>query len=1045
VIPALAKAGDYPYDVEREVDDIWVVEDVDELVELLHELWKLSDAGYIFAVDTETDGIDPKKESAAGKGHVVTTQIAWIDTECLEDTQEIVDSIESKSCEVTKVWINCTDPAMLRYLKPWIESEEAKKVLHNVKFDKHAFANHGIRMRGVVGDTLVMSRLQYPERMSHSLDGVIGLVQVLLGEKRLTTLQALGVHKVGKKGGELKSVEYRSMGEYVEDEEMRPYQQVYSCFDVEDTIRIFYVLKAKLEEMEWEDDDRGLWGFWEDDLCRYNDVLWDMERTGVCIDEDVLEYLLKEYLKLQDRLTQNIYEMIGVPINLNSSQQKSWLLYGSGSREFNKSQRKRDGTFTLEGWELPCQEVVEKNQDPWVKARKRDGSWTSGYPSTDGDHLLWTMERSDDEDVKSLIGMIRERQEVTKLISGTLEPVKRNLRERHVTGVREPGEEGSYRYVHGNFSVVARTGRLACVAAWTPVVTSDGDKRIDDVQTGDLVWTHRNRWRRVTHTWIKGVEDMFTVHFADGNVLTCTLSHRLLSSEGKWVTVRDILNECVEVVGEQVCEPGKSKGPIQVLEAVHPSTNCGEAKDDVPERPIRSSGLHSGGGEEGANKSKVFPIQDGEQEPDEREDQGKSPQLERGVRRRAWVPDDNSFGEEEICASCGSNGALRNSENSERDVGTSHKWRQVGQSSRQPGSLYSFRSSPDPQQRGGQSFVAVEKIVCAGSCTVFDITVEEDESYLACGVYSHNSSLPNLQQIPSRTKLGKAIRHAFVCDHGESLIVADYSQLELNILGCYLVLLFDDREYCEQLRAGDIHQATADSLGIPRRVAKIVNFGILYGMSEFKLANDLRIPRKEAAQILEDYYAAYPGVGKYVKWAIAYAREHGTARTLSGRYRQLPNINDVFRSGRFQGMPTGKARADERRAGNTPIQGTAQDIVSKAQLAIADDEELLDYGYVMNGVVHDEIMGRCKAKYREPARARVCYLMENAVTFPEYDGLVQFPVEGHYGHSWGESKDGGHFECPRCSEGAQIITVGKCPECGGEGTISTERAMELFC
>src|SRR5690606_20462035 len=115
--------------------------------------------------------------------------------------------------------------------------------LHNASFDKHVIWNHGSVMEGIVADTMQMSRAQYPERMAHSLDGEMGLVKQILGDKRLTTLQALGVFKKKKNGEEGKSIEFVDMLTYVNDDEMRPFQQVYSTFDVYDTIRLYYVLQ----------------------------------------------------------------------------------------------------------------------------------------------------------------------------------------------------------------------------------------------------------------------------------------------------------------------------------------------------------------------------------------------------------------------------------------------------------------------------------------------------------------------------------------------------------------------------------------------------------------------------------------------------------------------------------------------------------------------------------------------------------------------------------------------------------------------------------
>src|SRR5690606_29645530 len=138
------------------------------------------------------------------------------------------------------------------------------------------------------------------------------------------------------------------------------------------------------------------------------------------------------------------------------------------------------------------------------------------------------------------------------------------------------------------------------------------------------------------------------------------------------------------------------------------------------------------------------------------------------------------------------------------------------------------------------------------------------------------------------------------------------------------------------------------------------------------------------------------------------------------------------------GRPTKKARADERRAKNSPIQGSAQDIVAEAMRLINRDAELRDYGYRQRIQVHDELVGTCQSKYREQALARKVHLMENAVVFPEYEGVVRFPVEGSAGLTWGEAKSDGSFTCPRCHGRGRVNKV-KCGTCFGEGDFNVKR------
>jgi DNA polymerase-1 len=194
-----------------------------------------------------------------------------------------------------------------------------------------------------------------------------------------------------------------------------------------------------------------------------------------------------------------------------------------------------------------------------------------------------------------------------------------------------------------------------------------------------------------------------------------------------------------------------------------------------------------------------------------------------------------------------------------------------------------------------------------------------------------SSSDPNLQNIPVRTPEGRKIREAFIAAPGYRLLSADYSQVELRVLAHYsrdpgLINSFAD--------GADIHRRTAaEVFDVPelfvtpdqRRQAKAVNFGLMYGMSAFRLSNELRIPQKEARGIIKRYFTRYAGVKRYFDEAIADARKTQRATTLLGRSRHLPHINTQSFNLRQQ---------SERLAVNTPIQGTAADILKLAMLGL---------------------------------------------------------------------------------------------------------------
>ena len=194
-----------------------------------------------------------------------------------------------------------------------------------------------------------------------------------------------------------------------------------------------------------------------------------------------------------------------------------------------------------------------------------------------------------------------------------------------------------------------------------------------------------------------------------------------------------------------------------------------------------------------------------------------------------------------------------------------------------------------------------------------------------------SSSNPNLQNIPIRTALGREIRAAFVPRDGWKLLVADYSQIELRLLAH----LSGDPLLVEAFRNGeDIHTRTAaEVMGVPplmvtpeaRRDAKAVNFGIVYGISAFGLAAQLGISRAEAEKYIRNYFDRYTGVRRFLDETIAEVRQTGVTRTLFGRERPIPDINSR--------NPNARGFA-ERTAVNSPLQGTAADLIKLAMVRI---------------------------------------------------------------------------------------------------------------
>jgi DNA polymerase-1 len=215
------------------------------------------------------------------------------------------------------------------------------------------------------------------------------------------------------------------------------------------------------------------------------------------------------------------------------------------------------------------------------------------------------------------------------------------------------------------------------------------------------------------------------------------------------------------------------------------------------------------------------------------------------------------------------------------------------------------------------------------------------------------SNDPNLQNIPIRTAEGRRIREAFIAPGGSTIVSADYSQVELRIMAhisqdASLLAAFASAEDIHRATAAEIFgMAPAEVGGEQRRYAKVINFGLIYGMSAFGLARQLGIERGAAQQYMDRYFARYPGVKRYMDETRAQAREKGYVETVFGRRLWLPEIKS--------GAPARRQGA-ERAAINAPMQGTAADLIKMAMIAV--DRWLAAGGYAAKVImqVHDELV-----------------------------------------------------------------------------------------
>jgi len=262
-----------------------------------------------------------------------------------------------------------------------------------------------------------------------------------------------------------------------------------------------------------------------------------------------------------------------------------------------------------------------------------------------------------------------------------------------------------------------------------------------------------------------------------------------------------------------------------------------------------------------------------------------------------------------------------------------------------------------------------------------------------------SSSEPNLQNIPVRTAEGRKIRTAFIAEPGNKLISADYSQIELRVLAHVADIAQLKQAFADGV---DIHAMTASEMfGVPvegmpsevRRRAKAINFGIIYGISAFGLANQLSIPREEAGQYIRTYFERFPGIKDYMEATKAFARENGYVETIFGRRAHYPDIR----------ASNPQIRAfNERAAINAPIQGSAADIIRRAMIRMEDALEKEKLAARMLLQVHDELIFEVPENEVEKTIPLVRHIMENAA-LPAVSLTVPLHVDARAAHNWDEA------------------------------------------
>lgn len=258
-----------------------------------------------------------------------------------------------------------------------------------------------------------------------------------------------------------------------------------------------------------------------------------------------------------------------------------------------------------------------------------------------------------------------------------------------------------------------------------------------------------------------------------------------------------------------------------------------------------------------------------------------------------------------------------------------------------------------------------------------------------------SSSSPNLQNIPIRTEDGQQIRKAFVAPQGSVVMSADYSQIELRVMAhcCgdeHMIKAFKDGEDIHKTMAAKIFgKRLEDVTPEERRKAKTANFGIMYGISAFGLAQRLKISRTEASKLISDYYASFPSIRLFLDKVLEDARKNGYVQTLFGRRRYVPDVNS--RNGNVRSMA-------ERNAINAPIQGTAADIIKLAMIGVQDELEKRKLHSHLVLQIHDELVLEVPSDEIDIVKKMLVERMEGVIKLS-----VPLTVECNYGKDWLEA------------------------------------------
>ncbi|KAK7242157.1 DNA polymerase theta [Aureococcus anophagefferens] len=971
------------------LDEVYVCDSVGAAEAVLARL-EAADPAIYHAVDTEVDDIDLSREGPVGNGRV-TCFTVYSGPDFSYDGEAAGKAL----------FVDCVDAAVLDVFAPWFADESRRKVWHNYGFDRHVVENHGLACRGFAGDTMHMARLHDSSRLrTHGGDGysleALSRDLISAGEAKVS-MKALFPEFFRKtafadraQGSASRDAARRGLDilRMQTDDATRDAFVCYAAYDAKSTWQVHDALRRRLERQAWapmtDDPPRSpetpktMWDFYERYFVPFGKVLTDMEAAGIYVDAashltDVEKAATADKAAALKTFRDWAVERMGPDgalLNPASSKQIQTLLFGGAMNQ-------KTGEY------LETEREFDVDLPPELLPDGDDGASDVLLVGRDEFYALATAARLKEELKKRGLKLSGTKAEVVaRLRDDDAAPAPRRRRPRPARprGPAAPRLRGHRGAADGG-GAQGRAPRAEAQAR-----RQEGELR-----------QRRRRPRRLPRG--RGVR---------GGVRRAGAGAR----------------------GAGAPDPRRLRRPRDALRAT-PGLTSYVLSALVNKRVSPATS--------GADFEAKFVAEDDDDDPG---DGGAAPAAPPPVL------DDGELFEVPRPA------AKRTRKLLVRSVGlTPTKYTTSGAPSCTADVLRELAGRPtdDPPVYGAahagfgggpageEACVALDALCNMGSIDTMLNTfinplrlLADDESRVHCSLNLNtetgrlSSRRPNLQNQPALEKDQYFIRKAFRAKEGCALVVADYGQLELRLLahvarcesmlvafregGCFhsrtAVGMFDHvREAVESgavlLEKGSSPEDSdkplvKDVYASERRRAKTLNFSIAYGKTAHGLAKDWGVKQEEAQDMLRAWYDDRPEVEAWQKRTIADAKRTGYTTTLMGRRRNLPDILEKNRALQGRGA---------RAAINTPIQGSAADVVMMAMLKIAESKTLKDLGYTLLLQIHDEVILEGPEQHKEAALAEVTKLMEAPFDGIGLDPLhVDLTVDAKTAATWYEAK-----------------------------------------